>query len=84
MGRYSGVHDIQGKKAIWLQGVGYVEAKPIEHFKKGESIGYNQGYHGTILSMKPHGKHYHEIEVLESGKKYISKVKRGTYKPIFK
>lgn len=84
MGAYSGVHKIQGKNAIWLQGVGWVEAKPIEQFNLGEKIGYNYGSSGKILSVKPKGKKFHEVEVLSEGKKYKQKIKKGTFKPFFK
>ena len=85
MGRYSGTITIRGKKAIWLQNVGYVNAKKIESFKKGDIIAYNHGGTGKVLSVKKTSPKSCTITTLENnGKKYKSRVKCGGYKPYYK
>ena len=82
--RYSGVTDIRGKKAIWLQNVGYVQAKPIEHFRPGEKIAYNWGQSSKIVSIKKATPSFFNVETMTNdGKKYTSRVKKGTYKPFY-
>ena len=81
---YHGVTQIKGKKYIWLQSVGYVPAKPIEKFKKGDTIAYNYGYSGKIVSIKKATPKFYDVTVIQEGKKYTSRVKQGTYKPYWK
>jgi hypothetical protein len=81
---YSGVTTIKGKKCIWLQGIGYVRAKPIESFKKGDLIAYNYGYTGKVVSIKKATPKFFDVTVISEGKKYTSRVKKGSYKPYFK
>lgn len=88
MSEYSGVHIIQGEKAIWLQGVGYVAAKPIEQFRKGDIIAYNYNGTGIFISKKEVSPKFWEIttkgEGIYSNKVYHRRVKKGTLKPYYK
>ena len=86
MSRYSGIHTIDGVKAIWLQNVGYVAAKPIEEFREGDIIAYNDAGTGIFISKKEVSPKFWEIVTKEEddGKIYHSKVKKGTLKPYYK
>ncbi len=86
MSAYSGVHIIDGVKAIWLQNVGYVAAKPIEEFRSGDIIAYNDAGTGIFISKKEVSPKFWEIVTKEEddGKIYHSKVKKGTLKPYYK
>lgn len=86
MSAYSGIHTIDGVKAIWLQGVGYVPAKPIENFKKGDVIAYNYSGTGIFISKKEASPKFWEITTKEenSNKTWHTRVKKGTLKPYYK
>jgi uncharacterized protein (DUF2147 family) len=83
---YSGVQTIDGKKYIWLQGIGLARAKPIEEFQRGDKIAYNYGESYTVIDKKKISKNFYELKVRDpkSGKVYPQKVKVGNYKPYFK
>jgi len=81
---YSGLTTIKGKKHLWLQHVGYVPAKPIESFKKGDLLAYNYGETGKIVSVKKVTPKFYEVTVISNKKKYTSRVKKGSYKPYFR
>jgi hypothetical protein len=81
---YSGVHTINGQKVIWLQNVGYVKAKQIENFRKGDRIAYNWGEACTVVSKKKVTPKFYELKVRAgNGKVYTQRVKVGTYKPYY-
>jgi len=84
MAKYIGVHTIKGKKVIWLQNVGYVNAKRVEEFKKGDIIAYNHGYTGKVVSVKKTSPKSCSLITKEGGKEYKSMVKCGSYKPYYK
>ena len=80
--KYSGMQIIQGKPAIWLQNVGFIEAKKVEEFKVGDKIAYNGGYTSTVIGIKKVTPQYLQFDTQEEGKEiFHSKVKIGTYKP---
>ena len=81
---YHGTTQIKGKKYIWLQEVGYVPAKPIKDFKKGDFIAYNYGTAGKVVSIKNATPKYFDVTVELNGKRYTSRVKKDSYKPYFK
>lgn len=82
---YTGVTTIKGGKYIWLQGVGYAQAKLIESFEVGDKIAYNYGQIYIVMSKKKVTPKFYEIEVKsEEGKIYKQRVKVGAYKPYFK
>ena len=43
-------------RAIHLQGMGLVAAKPAKDFQVGDFTGWNHGYISEILSIEPKGK----------------------------
>ena len=83
---YSGITQIKGKPHIWLQGVGYVPAKNIKDFKKGDRFAFNFGYAYTVVSKpKKTSPKYYTIKLRSpEGKIYEQRVKVGSYKPFFK
>ncbi len=81
---YSGVTKIKGKKYMWLQNHGYAPAKKIDDFKKGDKIAYNFGQSATVVSKKSASPKFFEVTVKQKGKKYKSRIKKGSYKPYFK
>lgn len=82
---YTGVTTIKGTKCIWLQGVGYVQAKLIESFNVGDKIAYNYGQSYTVVDKKKVSPKFYELKLKSSeGKIYPQRVKVGTYKPYFK
>jgi len=84
MNIYSGVQTIKGKKAIWLQNVGFVNAKKITEFKKGDILAYNHGHTGKVVSVKKISPKSCTLTTIENGKKYKSRVKCDSYKPYYK
>lgn len=82
MGYYHGVHDIKGKKAIWLQSHAFAPAKPIEEFSIGDFIGYNWGYSSKVVGKVEVSPKYFELETeTKEGERYKRRVRKGTYKP---
>jgi len=75
---------IKGSKCIWLQNVGYVKAKKIDDFKRGDKIAYNWGEYATVISKKNVSPKFYEVTVSSKGKKYTSRIKKGSYKPYYK
>ena len=81
MNKYSGVHTIEGKKAIWLQSYGFAPAKLIEKFKKGDVMLFNYGDKYTVVSMKKISPKFYEVKMRSpKGKIYPERVKAGTYR----
>ena len=83
---YTGVTTIKGKKYIWLQSVGYVSAKKIESFKKGDKIVYNFGEtYKLVSSPKKISPKFYMIKIKSpEGKIYEQRVKAESYKPYYK
>ena len=81
---YVGVTKIKGQSYVWLQNVGYVKAKPIESFKKGDIRAYNHGETGKVVSVKKATPKFYDVTVITNKKKYTSRVKKGSYKPYFR
>ena len=81
---YTGVTTIRGKKCIWLQNVGYVPAKKIENFTKGDLLAYNYGESARVVSKKKVTPKFYELATITNGKRYKQRVKVGSYKPYFK
>lgn len=75
---------VEGKPAVWLQNVGFVQAKRMRDFKVGDKIAYNNGYYGVIVEKNKVSPKFYEIKTRErDGKIYTSRVKADTFKPFF-
>lgn len=67
--------------AVWLQEVGWVEAKPAKDLIPGEKRVYNYGYFYTIRSVVTAGK-WVSIELVDDyGKVYYDKKRPDTLVP---
>jgi len=67
----------KAKKTVHLQGIGKHPAKAAGDFKVGDSIVYNYGVKGEVLSVKKQGA-WVFLETLEDGKEFTSKKKATT------
>ncbi len=67
--------------AVWLQEVGWVQAKPAKDLQVGEERCYNFGYHHPITKVEQKGNTIYLTTVDELGKEFIEKKRAETLVP---
>lgn len=70
---------IDGKQCVWLQDFGWHEAKPLGEVKVGDTMVYNWGSTGEVVSVeRSRSGSTVTLTVVENGKQYVSKGRRAS------